>query len=200
MFLDLNHRYEHPVLAQAFNVWVDIHAPIETVFAFLTEETKLNRWWTSKCTSDPRPGGLLHCVWHNESQITGDAVYRQCEPPTRLVVEWTHSNGELIRGNGDNVRGMRWPALNLYELVQWENNSTRLHVHDFGIDPSARYQQIRKATGHGWIESLALLKQAAELGYRQNQAKMERSKKSRTPEPDRPPKSGSAGKTRKSSG
>lgn len=168
MFFSHSHSYETPMLAQAFNLWVDIHAPIELVFQFLTNEQDLNRWWTSRCVSEPIPGGRLQCVWDDrDKQITGEAVYRQFEPPHRLVVEWTYSNGEAIHCNGEDPRGMHWPALNIYELTLLDGCLTRLHLHDMGVGSDPAFATIREATGMGWAGALDRLKKAAEHQHRQ---------------------------------
>ena len=167
MFLDLRQSYEKPALAQAFNLWVDIHAPIGMVFRFLTEEAGLNRWWTNHCTSEPRPGGRLYCAWESDHELTGEAFFRQFEPPNRLVVEWTHNNGQPINCDGTDPRGMRWPALTIYNLALIHGQITRLHLHDLGIHHGVEYASIREATGVGWVKTMEQLKKVAEQEHRQ---------------------------------
>ncbi len=177
MFLDLKQRYEAPAIANAFNLWLDIHAPIDLVFRFLTEESGLNRWWTSRCTSEPKPGGLLHCEWQGKKAITGDAIYRQFEPPHRIVVEWTHNNGEPIRRDGKDPRGMFWPALNIYELALIDGNTTRLHLHDMGLNTTPAFEALRLATQKGWIKTMTSMKKVVEQHYRQKMLARQKRKK-----------------------
>ena len=168
MFTDFKQKYETPTAALAFNVWVDIHAPNELVFQHLTGEQELSQWWATKCTSDPKPGGILHCIWDGGKIMTGDAIFRQFEPPTRLVVEWTHRDGQPVTYNGEDVRGMRWPALNVFELTTIQGKVTRLKVHDYGVDPSPEYQKVHKATLEGWLEAFNRLKRLVETKHRQH--------------------------------
>ncbi len=182
MFFDPAQKYDRPAVANAFNVWVDILAPIETLFRFLTDENELGRWWANHCTADPRPGGRLHYVWDGEKSMTGDAVFRQFEPPFRVVIEWTHRNGEPIVRDGGDPRGMRWLPLNIFELAPIGGNAVRLHLHDFGIAAGSAHEELRRATEKGWLEAMARLKKAAERAHwrdNANRAKQrERRKKS----------------------
>ena len=168
MLIDSRQSYEKPTLAHAFNLWVDIHAPINTVFNFLTRSDGLSRWWASHCESDPRPGGKLHCSWHGDKPVTGDAIFRQFEPPNRVVLEWTHNNGETILCNATDPRGMRWPALNIFELALMDSALTRVHLHDYGINSQEGYHQIRDATATGWLDTMGRLKKVVEEHYRQS--------------------------------
>ena len=160
-------NYEKPTLARSFNVWVDIHAPIELVFKFLTEETSLNRWWANRCKADPRPGGVLECVWEGETATTGKAIFTRFEPPRHLVIEWIEHDGEAIEGNGSDRRGMRWPARNIFELTLLDGNLTRVYLHDMGIAHGETYASISEATANGWLTMFARLKKVAEQHFRQ---------------------------------
>lgn len=69
-------------------------APRPAVFAAWTEAHQLQKWWgpdgmeAPSVTSDPRPGGELtiEMVGHGLRQ-TMRAIYREVEPPERLVVD-----------------------------------------------------------------------------------------------------------------
>lgn len=162
MILDLAQSYETPVLAIGFNLWIDIHAPLEVVFRYLSEERQLERWWCSKASTECRPGGRVHYLWRGESELTGEAYFRNYEPPNRLVLEWTHHNGEPIVCDGKGHRGMKWPPLNIYELAMINGNTTRLHIHDLGISDAAPYLSLRQGTAMGWRETAARLKKIIE--------------------------------------
>ena len=167
MIVDLKQRYEKPLIANAFNIWVDIRAPIRMVFQYLTQAPDLNRWWAWRCRSDPRPGGKLHAVWKAEQEIVGEAVFRQYEPPHRVIWEWTHRNGEPITCDGSDPRGMRWPALNIFELACIDESTTRLHLHDLGIHAAPAYENIRQASQIGWHHALTALKRILEQRHGQ---------------------------------
>ena len=172
MFTDPSLKYEKPLIANSFNLWVDIAAPLDLVFRFLTEEQLLTRWWSSSCTSEPRPGGRLHFVWSGANQMTGDAIFRQFDPPHSLVVEWTHHNGTPITCDGSHPRGILWTPINEYKLTFISEHVTRLHLHDYGVNSSLEYESMRQACQTGWGESVSLLKKAAELSHKQKIAKL----------------------------
>jgi len=175
MFFDPDQKYDQPEIANAFNGWVDIQAPIGKVFRFLTEEDKLSQWWADHCTAEPKPGGRLHYVWDGEKALTGDAVFRQFEPPFRVVIEWTRRNGEPIPRSGDDPRGMRWLPLNIYELAGIEGEATRVHLHDVGLAAGPEYAELRRATEQGWREALARLKKTVERAHwRETKAQIQR--------------------------
>lgn len=162
MIIDTRQNYAEPTLANAFNLWVDIHAPIAVVFRFLTDERDLARWWCSSATSETRPGGRLHYVWRGESEVTGDAFFRRFEPPNLVTIEWTHHNGSPILSNGEDHRGMVWSPLNIYELALINTNTTRLHLHDIGINSAPQFESLRKASADGWVEAATRLKKVIE--------------------------------------
>lgn len=164
MYLLPRQRYGKPVIARAVNGWIDIDAPAHFVFRHMTEADLLTDWWANRCTSEPRPGGKLHFEWDGEAATTGDAFFRQFEAPVRIAIEWTHANGEALVPDGSNHRGMRWPALNIYELWQFDPSFTRVHVHDMGIATDAKYSELFNATVEGWTQSLSRLKKAVERG------------------------------------
>jgi len=168
MNIDTRQRYEKPVVACGFNAWVDVHAPMDVVFRFLSDEQELRLWWASKCMAEPKAGGKLHFVWVTEEhETTGDAIFRRFEPPNLLQIEWTHQNGEAILCNGEDHRGMLWPALNTYELAQINANTTRVHLHDPGLNSGPEYAPMWQATCDGWGECLSRLKRVVENRQRE---------------------------------
>ena len=171
MLIDMRQSYESPVLSNAFHVWVDISAPIEMVFRYLTEADELGGWWASKCTTEPRPGGRIHYIWDGDVIRTGDAFFRQYEPPNKLVIEWTHGDGQPIVLDGTDQRGLQWPALNTYELAMIDSNRTRLHLHDLGILDGEAYDHLRAVTAEGWRESMTRLKRVVEARHSQDLAR-----------------------------
>lgn len=42
---------------------IAIRAPAARVFRALTEAGELERWWTTRATSEPRPGGRFRYEW-----------------------------------------------------------------------------------------------------------------------------------------
>jgi len=182
MYSDTDQRYEAPVISNAFNIWIDIHAPIPLVFQYLTREQELSSWWATKCSTEEKPGGKLHFIWDGDKIRTGDAIFRQYEPPDRVVIEWTHSDGQAITRDGSDQRGLLWAPLNIYELAMLDGARTRLHLHDLGIRAGEEYEELRRATQRGWQEALVRLKRVVETRHSQNLARSMRRSKTRTVE------------------
>jgi uncharacterized protein YndB with AHSA1/START domain len=74
-----------------------INAPIERVFAAWTDPAQMSRWffvqetWTAAVENDLRVGGVFSIKMHagQEQLLDCTGVYREIEPPTRLVFTWT---------------------------------------------------------------------------------------------------------------
>ncbi len=72
-----------------------IDAPRELVFEAFTDAEHLAKWWgpegfgVSAAESDPRPGGAFKIVMRGPDGVEYpvDGVYREVDPPTRLVTE-----------------------------------------------------------------------------------------------------------------
>ncbi len=182
MILDLNQSYETPVVAVGFTLWVDIHAPLQLVFRYLTEARELERWWCSKASTEPRPGGRIHYLWRGEPELTGEALFRVFEPPNRLVLEWTHHNGEPIVCDGKGHRGMAWPPFNIFELAMINGTTTRLMLRDLGIAEAPAFQALRQSTATGWRETATRLKRVIEQTIR---GELKSNLKKRRPRPRR---------------
>lgn len=176
MIIDKRQTYDSATLAVGFQVWVDIVAPIELVFNFLSKAEGLTRWWSTSCESEPAPGGHLRFSWDGESKTTGDAVFRHFDPPNRLTWEWTYRNQEPITCNGSDPRGMRWPAFCEFDLATLSNQRTRVHLHDWGIDGGNDYRPVREATREGWIQAMNRLKKVCEMAFRELQARKVRAR------------------------
>ncbi|MCB1043075.1 MAG: SRPBCC domain-containing protein [Acidobacteria bacterium] len=162
MYLLPKQSYGKPVVSRAVNAWVDIQAPAETVFRFLTEDEFLVTWWSTRCVSDPRPGGIVTFEWDGENAMTGEALYRELEWPRRVVLQWTSAQGEPVVSDGSDQRGMRWLPLNIYEIWPLGDGFCRLELHDYGVATDAKYTALYEATCEGWYQSLTRLKKAVE--------------------------------------
>ncbi|HET9029539.1 MAG TPA: SRPBCC domain-containing protein [Candidatus Aquilonibacter sp.] len=76
---------------------ITIDAPVERVFAALTDPAQLAQWWDNDAhkvqsfEADVRVGG----AWHMISSVPEDhrvhGVYRVIEPPTALEFTWIHN-------------------------------------------------------------------------------------------------------------
>jgi len=187
MIIDKRQSYDSATIAVSFQVWVDIAAPIELVFNFLSKGEGLTRWWSTTCESEPSPGGALRFSWEGDNQTSGEAVFRHFDPPNRLTWEWTYHNQEPITCNGAGHRGMRWPAFCEFELATLSNQKTRVRLHDWGIDGGNDYRPIREATREGWVQAMNRLKKVCEMAFRELQARKVRRPVKKTQSTDSEP-------------
>lgn len=63
---------------------VDINAPREKVYAAISTEEGLSRWWTTQVKADPRVGGVIEFTFNTE--FGPRMKVTRLEPPSR--VEW----------------------------------------------------------------------------------------------------------------
>jgi len=74
-----------------------IDAPIERVFAAWTDPAQMARWffvqesWSAEVANELRVGGAFSIKMRSDEGLELDCtgVYREIEPPTRLVFTWT---------------------------------------------------------------------------------------------------------------
>ncbi|MGH2756442.1 MAG: SRPBCC family protein [Actinomycetota bacterium] len=66
---------------------IDIDAPPETVFEYLTDPVKLARWWGLDPEIDPRPGGIYR-VRFLGGRVTASGEVKEIIPGRRLVHTW----------------------------------------------------------------------------------------------------------------
>lgn len=66
---------------------IDIDAPPETVFEYLTEPEKLSRWWGDDSEIDPQPGGIYRVSFLGGAvTVRGQVV--EVLPAKRIVHTW----------------------------------------------------------------------------------------------------------------
>ena len=66
---------------------IDINAPVEKVWAAVTQAEHLGTWFgDSGATVDLRPGGMLTMRWKDHGEA--NARFEVVEPPVRLVFRW----------------------------------------------------------------------------------------------------------------
>ncbi len=112
------------------NKTLTIHAPIERVWAALTDPKTIAAWMGGNVQSDPRPGGKYVLF---DGETTGQ--YTHVEAPRRLEYTWRQSN---------------WPAEWPDSIVRWqlkqigENTELQLVHSDF---PS---EEERLGHDEGW--------------------------------------------------
>ena len=71
---------------------VQIDAPVETVWAIVTEPQNITRWFAEEAEVDLRPGGDL--VFRFDSGMDGKGVVEKVEPPRLFAFRWTSPEPE----------------------------------------------------------------------------------------------------------
>lgn len=129
---------------------IDIDAPPETVFAYLTDPVKLARWWGLEPQIDPRPGGIYRVKFLG-GRVTVTGEVKEIVPNKRLVHTWgwdgdwspIPSGGSTVeitltpRGHGTHLE-LRHSGLR--DTVDfhgrgWDHYLPRLSVASGGRDP-----------------------------------------------------------------
>ena len=118
-------------------------APIEAVFAALTSEEVIGRWWraehdweTSEAEVDLRVGGVVRVVMRDPGKgadFGGGGHYTEIEPPTRLAFTWIWDGDsrrtliELDFEETDGVTTVRFTHSGL-----WDEEAVRSHEDGWG--------------------------------------------------------------------
>ncbi|HEX6619559.1 MAG TPA: SRPBCC family protein [Solirubrobacteraceae bacterium] len=135
-----------------------IAAPVERVWALLTEAEHLGRWFgDAGAELDLRPGGALSLTWEQYGTVHGRVV--DVEAPRRFSYRWAvlrESQSEPVEGNSTLVEF----------TLEAEGEGTRLRVVESGFDtlfadPEKRTQRYEDNT-KGWGSELAELADYAE--------------------------------------
>jgi uncharacterized protein YndB with AHSA1/START domain len=135
-----------------------IAAPVERVWALLTEAEHLARWFgDAGAEIDLRPGGALSLSWEQYGTVRGRVI--DVEAPRRFSYRWTvlrESQSEPVEGNSTLVEF----------TLEAEGDGTRLRVVESGFDtlfadPEKRAQRYEDNT-KGWGSELAELAEYAE--------------------------------------
>jgi uncharacterized protein YndB with AHSA1/START domain len=136
-----------------------IAAPVERVWALLTEAEHLGRWFgDAGAELDLRPGGALSLSWERYGTVRGRVV--DVEAPRRFSYRWAvlpeSFDSEPVEGNSTLVEF----------TLEAAGEGTRLRVVESGfdklfVDPEQRNQRYEDNT-KGWGDELAELAAYAE--------------------------------------
>jgi uncharacterized protein YndB with AHSA1/START domain len=135
-----------------------IAAPVERVWALLTEAEHLGRWFgDAGAELDLRPGGALSLTWEQHGTVHGRVV--EVDAPRRFSYRWAvlrESQSEPVEGNSTLVEF----------TLEAEGDATRLRVVESGFDtlfadPEKSAERYADNT-EGWGSELAELADYAE--------------------------------------
>jgi uncharacterized protein YndB with AHSA1/START domain len=130
-----------------------IAAPVERVWAALTEAEHIGTWFgDAGAEIDPRPGGTLVVKWKEHGAY--HTTIERIEPPRFFSWRWTYTAGEDPRPDNS--------TLVEFSLTP-EGNGTRLRVVESGFRnlnlPEAKRAQRAAENTEGWREELEELRQ-----------------------------------------
>jgi uncharacterized protein YndB with AHSA1/START domain len=119
-------------LSKTFSISRVFDAPRDLVWKAVTESERLAHWWGPKgftmvkCTVDLRPGGLFHYCMRSPDghEMWGKWVYREIDPPDRLVAvtSFSDAEGNILR----HPMSASWPreVLNTMTLTERDGKTT----------------------------------------------------------------------------
>ena len=141
-----------------------IEAPIEKVWAALTEGEHTRLYWSRFVQSDWRPGSRVEFLRADKSKLSHDGEVIEIDPPRRLVMTFDVT-----------PEGMREPPSRVtYELSE-ADGATRLAVTHEGFPPDSA---VLKAVANGWPAILSSLKTYLERGSAMAMTDAQRRKRS----------------------
>lgn len=80
---------------------IEIEAPPEAIFSYLTDPAKLVLWMGAAAQLDPRPGGLFSVQINPERVVRGE--YLEVTPFSRLVLSWGWEGREDVPPGSSTV-------------------------------------------------------------------------------------------------
>lgn len=140
-----------------------IEAPIERVWAALTEGEHTRLYWSRFVQSDWQVGSRVEFLRADKSKLSHDGEVLEIDPPRRLVMTFDVA-----------PEGMREPPTRVtYELSE-EDGATRLAVTHEGFPPDSA---VLKGISSGWPQILSSLKTYLERGSAMAMTELKRSKR-----------------------
>jgi uncharacterized protein YndB with AHSA1/START domain len=117
---------------------IDIDAPIEVVWAVITEPEHITNWFTDSAELDARPGGDGRFGWDNKEtnrKHVSNLRIERLEPPHFFSFRWGHPDGDE-------------PTETNATLVEFgledRGGSTRLRLVESGLNAIARSDDAKE--------------------------------------------------------
>jgi uncharacterized protein YndB with AHSA1/START domain len=116
---------------------IDIDAPIDVVWAVITEPEHIKGWFTDSAELDVRPGGEGRFGWDvkatNRKQVVNLRVER-LDPPNFFAFRWDYPDG-------DDPTETNAPLVEF--SLEARGDSTRLRLVESGLERIARSDEAR---------------------------------------------------------
>lgn len=140
-----------------------IEAPIERVWAALTQGEHTRLYWSRFVQSDWQVGSRVEFLRADKSKLSHDGEVLEIDPPRRLVMTFDV-----------NPEGMREPPSRVTYGLSEEDGATRLAVTHEGFPPDSA---LLKGISSGWPQILSSLKTYLERGSAMAMTELKRSKR-----------------------
>lgn len=126
---------------------IDIHAPIEKVWAAITEPELISQWFGDATEFEAAEGGKGFFAWNAHGKFR--VVVEHVEPPHVLVYRWAHRevDTEPTPQNSTVVR---------FELAEIDGG-TKLDLLETGFEDLSDPQEAHNGNQEGWTAELAEL-------------------------------------------
>jgi uncharacterized protein YndB with AHSA1/START domain len=133
---------------------ISIDAPLEVVWAVITEPEHVSGWFGDSAEIDLRPGGKLVLIWEGDPRQSEHGRVEKVEPPHHFSFRW-------IRGSGTEVRTDNSTLVEF--SLSPDGAGTRLRVVESGFSKldMPEDDQARDADEHrrGWEYELDELRE-----------------------------------------
>jgi uncharacterized protein YndB with AHSA1/START domain len=135
----------HPRAVSPVAVVRNIRAPAARIYAALTQSEHLDKWFFTRCTTDPREGGDYEILW--ESTKDPDRNHRRFGRYLELV------ENERVRfeWRGLALDNGKPPTEVMIELSEREDGTTDLALTHTGWGASSPWFESRDQHESGWI-------------------------------------------------
>lgn len=87
-------------MAEPFRTSIEIAAPPDKIYPYLTQPEAVLRWIGDHAVLDPRPGGEF-TLDINGVPVRGS--YLEVDPPHRLVISWGHAGSDTLPPGSSTV-------------------------------------------------------------------------------------------------
>lgn len=124
---------------------IEIGAPPEVVFSFLTDPTRMVSWLGQAVELDPRPGGVLRIDVNGRDVVLGQVV--EVDPPRYIAFTWGWDREETSLPAGSS---------RVEISLQPRGEGTHLRLRHIQLPPD-----VREEHAAGWEHYLARLRVAA---------------------------------------
>lgn len=125
---------------------VVLRAPVERVWAALTDAGQVSRWFGTEAQIDPRPGGAALFGWAGQGRFHG--VVTEVDPPRRFAYRWCLDRDTPVDAG---------PTTLVTFSLEPAEAGTRLRLVESGFSevPEAVRERHLYENTEGWAEELA---------------------------------------------